>query len=200
VKEKNTRKRKFTIFLKLIRNDFLLLLQVKYLNFAMSSKSILKTIGISLILLINIGCDQISKDLVRRKISYNQTFGFIDNHLTLTKVENTGAFLSVGSSLPDFVKFILLSGIPLLVLAFGIVYLFTRKHLSFLSRLALSFAIGGGIGNIHDRIMYGSVTDFLHIDFGIFQTGIFNMADVSIMVGMILFVIQSFQKKRMVRN
>ena len=161
----------------------------------MNSNRILKTIGISLILLINIGCDQISKGLVRRKISYNQTISFIDNHLTLTKVENTGAFLSVGSALPDFVKFILLSGIPLLALAFGIVYLFTRKHLTITSRLALSFAIGGGIGNIHDRIMYGSVTDFLHIDFGIFQTGIFNMADVSIMVGMILFIIQSVKNR-----
>lgn len=161
----------------------------------MNSNRIFKTIGIAVILLFNIGCDQISKDFVRRKISYNQTIGFIDNHLTLTKVENTGAFLSMGSALPDFVKFIFLSGIPLLTLAFGIVYLFTRKHLSIISRLALSFAIGGGIGNIHDRIMYGSVTDFLHIDFGIFQTGIFNMADVSIMVGMMLFVVQSFQNR-----
>lgn len=161
----------------------------------MTSGRFLKTIGIFLILLTNIGCDQISKDIVRRKIGYNETISLIDNHLTLTKVENTGAFLSVGSGLPDFMKFILLSGVPLLALAFGIVYLFTRKHLNMISRLALSFAIGGGLGNIYDRIIHGSVTDFLHINFGFFQTGIFNMADVSIMVGMFLFVIQSLQKK-----
>ena len=50
--------------------------------------------------------------------------------------------------------------------------------------IGLSFIIGGGIGNIYDRIVHGSVTDFLHIDLGLFRTGIFNMADVSIMVGM----------------
>lgn len=161
----------------------------------MNSKGILKTISIALILLINIGCDQISKDLVRKRIGYNETISLIYNHLTLTKVENTGAFLSVGSGLPDLLKFILLSGVPLLALAFGIVYLFTRKHLSMISRLALSFAIGGGIGNIYDRIIYGSVTDFLHLNFGIFQTGIFNMADVSITVGMMLFFVQSYFTK-----
>ena len=48
---------------------------------------------------------------------------------------------------------------------------------------------------MYDRIIYGSVTDFLHIDFVIFQTGIFNLADVSIMAGMFLILIQSFRKK-----
>ena len=65
-----------------------------------------------------------------------------------------------------------------------------------ISAVALSFAIGGGIGNIYDRIIHGSVTDFMHIDFGFFETGIFNMADVSIMVGMLLFLVQSYLKKR----
>jgi signal peptidase II len=158
----------------------------------MDPKRILKTIGVVLILLANIGCDQISKGFVRQNIRYFETISLIDNHVTLTKVENTGAFLSVGSGLPDAAKFVLLSGIPLLALAFGIVYLFTRQHLTLLSRFALSFAIGGGIGNIYDRVINGSVTDFLHVNLGFFQTGIFNMADVSIMVGMILFVVQSF--------
>jgi len=36
--------------------------------------------------------------------------------------------------------------------------------------------IGGGIGNVYDCILFGSVTDFLHLDFGIFRTGIFNFA------------------------
>jgi signal peptidase II len=162
----------------------------------MDSKRIFKTIGVVLILLANIGCDQISKGLVRRKISYFETISLIDDHLTLTKVENTGAFLSVGSGLPDALKFLLLSGVPLMALAFGLVYLFTRQHLSLMSRFALSFAIGGGIGNIYDRIINGSVTDFLHISFGFFQTGIFNMADVSIMVGMILFFLQSIGNQK----
>ena len=52
---------------------------------------------------------------------------------------------------------------------------------------------------MYDRIKFGSVTDFLFIDLGgVFRTGVFNMADVSIMVGMgflILFYIQDATKK-----
>lgn len=143
-------------------------------------------------ILVNIGCDQISKKIVRQEIGKNETISLITNRFVLTKVENTGAFLSVGSALPELVKFFLLSIVPLLALSYGIVYLFTRRDLTKMSALALSFGIGGGIGNIYDRIIHGSVTDFLHIDLGFVQTGIFNMADVSISVALVLFLLQAY--------
>lgn len=161
----------------------------------MSTKRIFQNIAFLLILLANIGCDQLSKKIVRQELMDYETITIVKNHITLTKVENTGAFLSVGSTLPGFLKFLLLSIIPLLALSYGIVYLFTRRNLSIMSAVALSFAIGGGIGNIYDRLIHGSVTDFMHIDLGFIQTGIFNMADVSIMVGMILFFVQAYFKK-----
>ena len=50
---------------------------------------------------------------------------------------------------------------------------------------------------MYDRILYGQVTDFFHIDFGgIFKTGIFNMADVSVMVGMGLILLASFLNRK----
>jgi len=165
----------------------------------MNTKKLLTNAAFLLITLINVGCDQISKHIVRNKVSNYETISLIKNHFVLTKVENTGAFLSVGSALPDFLKFLLLSIIPLLALSYGIVYLVSKPNLTKLSALALSFAIGGGIGNIYDRIVHGSVTDFLHIDLGIVQTGIFNMADVSITFGMVLFFVQSYLGKRIPR-
>jgi signal peptidase II len=157
----------------------------------MKHKRMITNIAVLLILIANIGCDQISKNIVRKQVNYYDRIDLISSYFTLTRVENDGAFLSLGSALPQTIKFILLSGIPLLALAFGIGYMFLRKNISLMSMIALSFAIGGGIGNIYDRIVHGSVTDFLHIDLGIVQTGIFNMADVSIMMGMGLFLIQS---------
>ena len=62
-------------------------------------------------------------------------------------------------------------------------------------RKLIGFIIGGGIGNIYDRFVYGSVTDFFHIDFVIFQTGIFNMADVSVMVGMFILLGEFYLKR-----
>ena len=144
------------------------------------------------ILISNIGCDQISKSIVRQRIQYNEQFGFISNHLTLTKIENTGAFLSLGNSLPKYLRTTLLTILPLIALVLAFVYLLTRKNLTNSTITGICFIVGGGVGNIYDRIVYGSVTDFLHIDFGIFQTGIFNMADVSIMTGMFIILFASY--------
>jgi signal peptidase II len=152
------------------------------------TSAIVKTLIIIVVIMLNIGCDQVSKHIVRQSIGTYQNIDLISNHFTLTKVENTGAFLSLGDNIPAPIKFVLLSLLPLLVMAGGIIYLFTRKHLPRIPLIAACFIIGGGIGNIYDRLLYGSVTDFMHIGFGIFQTGIFNMADVSVMVGMFMLL------------
>jgi signal peptidase II len=161
-----------------------------------------RNIAVLIILIANIGCDQISKSVIRENVGFYETISVIKNHVTITYVENTGAFLSLGSNLPGFLKTLILSIIPLIALIGGVVYVLVKKNLTPMSTLALSFAIGGGIGNIYDRLVHGSVTDFLHINFGLFQTGIFNMADVSIMMGMIIFFIQSYlrQKSRLARG
>lgn len=161
----------------------------------MGTNFIIRTVIILIILLSNVGCDQISKTIVRKNIEYHENIELISNHFTLTKVENSGAFLSLGTSLPAPVKLIFLNIIPLIALLAGIAFLIFKTNLPKVSVIGLCFIIGGGLGNIYDRILYGSVTDFLHIDFIIFQTGIFNMADVSIMFGMFLLIIQSFTKK-----
>jgi signal peptidase II len=151
------------------------------------SKGITRIV-ILLIVICNVGCDQISKTIVRNEIGYYENIKVYINNVTLTKVENTGAFLSVGSVLPEFLKFILLILLPSVVLLTGLYFILTKARLSRLTIIGAAFVIGGGIGNLYDRIMFGSVTDFLHIDFVIFQTGIFNFADVSIMIGMAMIV------------
>jgi len=157
----------------------------------------IKTLLIIAIVMLNIGCDQVSKHIVREKIGYDQNINFLANHFTLTKVENAGAFLSLGDHIPANIKFILLTLIPLLVLAAGLIYLFMKKGIAKVPLIAACFIIGGGIGNVYDRLLYGSVTDFMHIGFGFLQTGIFNMADVSVTVGVCLvFVYYLVQGRR----
>lgn len=164
----------------------------------MQSKTVFRTLIIFAIIIINIGCDRISKNVVRESLDYNQTIGYVNNYVTLTKVENTGAFLSVGNSLPKMVRVLVLIILPLLVLVFAFYFLLMKKNISALTLTGLSFIIAGGIGNLYDRVMFGSVTDFLHINFVIFQTGIFNMADVSIMAGMFLILLQMMVKRKAV--
>ncbi|MBE9598304.1 signal peptidase II [Pedobacter sp. MC2016-24] len=146
-------------------------------------------------ILFNIGCDQVTKNMVRERVDYHANIKVINDHITLTKVENTGAFLSAGDTLSAPLKFVLLTLLPLLTLLFGLYMVMRKQNMPAILVVGICFVIGGGVGNLYDRIIYGSVTDFLHIDFVIFQTGVFNVADMSIMAGMALIIINSFYKK-----
>jgi len=149
-----------------------------------------------LLLTLNFGCDQISKKIVRNEISEYEHISIIKDRFTLLKVENTGAFLSLGDNMPYFFRLIILTGLPLLLLGYGLYFLFAKRNLSVSMQVALCFLIGGGTGNLYDRIVHGSVTDFMHMDFYIFQTGVFNFADVSIMIGVGILLLQSFKEKK----
>jgi len=161
----------------------------------MLTKNLVKSFLIISVIILNIGCDQVSKKIVRHEINPYETIHLLSNHLILTRVENSGAFLSVGDSLPGSAKKIILSFLPFLAIAFGLGYVLSRPAVSKNMLAGLCFVIGGGVGNLVDRIIYGSVTDFLHIGFGFFQTGIFNLADVSIMVGMFMILFEFIFKK-----
>jgi signal peptidase II len=64
-----------------------------------------------------------------------------------------------------------------------------------LTTIGLSCVVGGGIANLYDRFLYGSVTDFLFMDFNFARTGIFNLADLSVTTGMVLILISTFKEK-----
>ena len=151
---------------------------------------------ITLIVLLSISIDQISKIWVRNNFeSYNET-SIIGDIFTLIKVENTGAFLGMGSELSEIPRVFLLIILPVVVLISITIYTYTDKTLDKISIIGFSLIIGGGVANIFDRIVYGSVTDFLYINLGgVFKTGIFNFADLSVTTGMILILISSFKRR-----
>ena len=152
-----------------------------------------KRILIVLLVLFNIGLDQFSKEYVRKNVVPGSRTELLGTQLQLMNVENTGAFLGMGSDSNPTVKLIFLLILPVIVLAAVVYYVFTSKALDNLSVIGLCCIAGGGIANLYDRFLYGSVTDFLYIDLGgVFRTGIFNSADLSVTTGMILLLISSF--------
>ena len=151
---------------------------------------------ISTIVSLSIAFDQFSKVWVRNNFENYSEKNLIGEFFTLIKVENTGAFLGMGSELSEIPRIILLIVLPVVVLISITVYTYIEKTLDKISIIGFSLIIGGGIANIFDRIVYGSVTDFLYINLGgIFKTGIFNIADLSVTTGMILILISSFKRK-----
>lgn len=153
-----------------------------------------RTLGIVLLIVANIAIDQITKIIARANIATNEIIPLIGEKFILTKVENKGAFLGMGSELSDTSRLIFLLILPIVVLGYVVYYILKNKTLDRLSLIAFCCIIGGGIANVFDRIVYGSVTDFFHIDLGgVFKTGIFNVADMSVSFGMILLLIASFK-------
>ena len=144
---------------------------------------LLRILIIVLLISANIGCDQVSKNLVRKKMVMNESVRLLGNHLSITHVENTGAFLSLGNDIPNTTKHILLTILPLTILLTGLFLILKNTQIPTSILTGFCFILGGGIGNIFDRAVFGSVTDFIYLQWGIFHTGIFNFADLSITIG-----------------
>ncbi len=118
-----------------------------------------------------------------RDIPYEYLGGFFQ----FTFAMNEGAFLSLGSDLSANLRFFALTILPVLVLLFLLYQTLFSKQLPYWHIIAFSFILGGGFSNIYDRILYQKVVDFMMMEaFGL-RTGIFNIADNAIMLG--LFII-----------
>lgn len=159
-------------------------------------KGLLRSIVVIGIIILNIGLDQYTKSLARAHINHREYIEVVGETFVLTKVQNAGAFLGLGNNWPAPVKWLFLNGIPLLILAYGLYVLLASSFMSRWMILGLSFAIGGGFGNMYDRLVFGSVTDFMHLDFGLVRTGIFNVADMAITVGVVMIFIDIIRHRK----
>ncbi len=157
-------------------------------------KNVVRAVLILLLVLLNVGCDQVSKSMVRNKLDYHERIELVGDYFIMTKVENEGAFLSLGSNLSPKMRSIFLTIIPTLGILLAFVYVMLQKDLTLLFLLGFCCIIGGGVGNLWDRILYESVTDFFNMGIGSIRTGIFNMADVSIMFGMGLVITDQIKR------
>jgi len=156
-----------------------------------------KRLSIVLFVLINISCDQLSKDYVRNYVEPLDYIQIVNDNLILTNIENTGAMLGFGQEFSPTVKMIFLQGLPLLILFILLARVLFKTNLNRWMVLAFAFVIGGGMGNLIDRIIYGSVTDFFQIKFGVIRTGIFNMADVSVTTGVLILLFLVFRYRNL---
>lgn len=152
----------------------------------------LKILLIFSIIFLNIGCDQSTKQLAKMHLENEPAQFYLNDAFRLTYAENPGAFFGTGQDLPKGIKTLVLQVLPSLALSFLLIFVLFSKKLSMFQVIAMSFMLGGGMSNIFDRIAHEKVVDFMHIKVGVFQTGIFNVADVGIMIGMGLMLCMYF--------
>ena len=156
-----------------------------------------RNLFIVLLIIFNIAIDQITKVFVRSTLVYQKSEQVIGDYFQLIWVENKGAFLGMGSDMNETLRLIFLLILPTLVLGYVVYYIIKTKNLDRISLIAFCCIVGGGIANVFDRFAFGHVTDFFFIDLGgVFKTGIFNVADLSVTTGMFMLIFSNFLMKK----
>ncbi len=149
-----------------------------------------------------IAADQISKKMIVDNIPYRTIgFSFWNDFLQIVHVKNTGVAFSMGDSLPGIIRLILFIIIPVLVMCGLAVYIVKTDNITLYQRWLLAGILGGGFGNLIDRIFRpDGVVDFVSVKFyGIFgmeRFPVFNVADSSIVVfGFLILITFIFEGK-----
>jgi signal peptidase II len=134
-----------------------------------------------------VGCDGVTKRLAAENLAGLPVQSFLADTIRLSYTENTGGFLSLGETLPEWARttlFTVATGALLLLL----VVVAWRSGWRRWRAVALSLFIAGGVSNWIDRLVDGKVVDFLNVGIGGVRTGVFNVADIAITVGAALFL------------
>lgn len=156
---------------------------------------------ILVIMVVLVGLDQVSKSIAYSNLRFMPPKIYLGDFFRLQYAENTGAMLGFGSMWNDSVRFWVLTILPATLLTILVGYLLINRKLSMLQSIALALIGGGGVSNIYDRIYHdGRVIDFMNMGFGSLRTGIFNFADVGIMVGMGLIILSWWTEEQAVEN
>ena len=139
---------------------------------------------IALILCMCVICDQITKAIARNSLAASQPIYLMGDVFRFHYMENTGAFLGLGAKLPAPVRFWALIVFVGAVLIGMLRFIWISHEIGHVGIVGFSLVVGGGFSNLLDRILRdGAVVDFMNVGIGKVRTGVFNVADLAIMIG-----------------
>lgn len=160
-------------------------------------RGIKKLLLVLVVALSTVGCDQVTKNYAKTNIQNSTPVSFFHDMVRLEYAENPGAMLSIGADWPFHIRFWLLTVLTGIFLLAVPVYVYFHRDMRWLQVAGLSLALGGGASNLIDRwVNDGKVIDFLNIGIASIRTGIFNLADVSVLMGFCIFLTLSTHWKR----
>ncbi|RIL06608.1 MAG: signal peptidase II [Proteobacteria bacterium] len=159
--------------------------------------SVLRALPFVAVLLLCVGCDQAVKAAATSLLTGAEPVSLAGGAVQIELAYNPGAFLSLGGSWPPLLRSLLLQWLVPLGLVVLCVVALRSRSLTRLQLVALGLLAGGGIGNSIDRIFQGGyVTDYVSIGVGALRTGVFNVADVAVMAGVLVFALASRDEAR----
>jgi signal peptidase II len=152
--------------------------------------SIAKRLALILFVLVScVGCDQTTKSFAQSYLPSAEVRSYFGDTVRFQLAHNAGAFLSLGASLPESWR-LALFGVSVSALLLGLLgYALYVKSIPLAVLVAVALVFAGGFSNLIDRLMHsGYVVDFINLGVGPFRTGVFNVADIFISVGVLILV------------
>jgi signal peptidase II len=133
--------------------------------------------------------DQAVKAAVRPRLGLFDSVTLIPGFFSLTRVHNTGAAFGLMNAVDIPFKTVMMALVQTTALVGLAIYAATLAPGQRLTRVGLSFVIGGALGNLIDRVFAGYVLDFFDFYWGGWHFWAFNIADASITIGVALMVL-----------
>ncbi len=158
--------------------------------------TIKRTIIILIFIFCFVGCDQSSKQIAKYHLENSSAITYLGGFVRFVYIENSGAIFGIGSELPESIRFaVLIAGISTILYLFISSFLIKKQKI-LLKEVSLIILLSGGIGNLLDRIFNeGKVIDFIIIGTSNIHTAVFNLADLFIITGTLLFLFSSVREK-----
>ncbi|MGZ5819654.1 MAG: signal peptidase II [Burkholderiaceae bacterium] len=161
----------------------------KHRSFSSSpSTSLTPWLGIAILVIL---CDQLTKIAIAKLFTFGESRP-VTSFFNLVLAYNKGAAFSFLAAESGWQRYFF-TGMGIAAALF-IIYLLKRHAGQRLFCWALSLVLGGAVGNVIDRIMYGHVIDFLDVHIGNWHWPAFNVADSAICIGAVLFVLDELRR------
>lgn len=141
--------------------------------------------------------DRLTKLWVGKHVPFGDAIPIIPNFLRVTHWTNEGAAFSLfaNTASPNSVRWVLVSFSLLAAVVVSIALVRLGDRITF-TTIALALILAGALGNVHDRIAYGSVVDFIEVHIFGYHWPDFNVADSCIVVGACLLMLDSLMPRK----
>ena len=146
----------------------------------------------ALLVALIVALDQYTKHLVVQAWQLGDSTPVVPGFFSLTYLRNRGGAFGLFAGLPEAWRVAFFVVFAIATVAALIWMLRTTPREDRVQRMALTWVIGGALGNLYDRILYGEVVDFLDVYVGDWHWPAFNVADSFISCGVVLLLVGSF--------
>ena len=136
-----------------------------------------------------VALDQLTKAMVRSMVPLSASVEVVSGFMNITHVRNSGAAFGLFNAADFPFKTVAIAVVALAAIVWVGVYAAGLPRHHWLARLGLALIMGGAAGNLLDRVLIGSVVDFVDVYWGAYHFWAFNVADSAISVGVAIMIL-----------